>query len=135
MRRRSELLVSMDNVRQRTREIESFTRRSTSNIPYRLPHIPSSSPHGSNLPNPSLPPSLPLSSYTLSQVLPTLTDAMDILKRRGAKEKEWSLLYHPLSRKLFSNFNTVLEVNCDENDSDEYGNNHDMTLLICRVCN
>jgi hypothetical protein len=63
-----------------------------------------------------------------SQVLPTLTDAIDILKQRGAKEKEWSLLYHPLSRKLFSNFNTVLEVlyNGDENDdkNKNYNNNN-----------
>jgi hypothetical protein len=94
------------------REIESFTRQSTSNIPHQLPHVPSSSPHGSNLPNPATF-SATLLVYPLSQVLPTLTDAMDILKRRGAKEKDWSLLYHPLSRKLFSNFNTVLEVNCD----------------------
>jgi hypothetical protein len=39
-----------------------------------------------------------------------LSDALAALKNSSEKEKEWAQVYNPLSKKLFGDFNTFLEV-------------------------
>ena len=39
-----------------------------------------------------------------------LSEAIGKLRSTGTKEKEWASVYNPLSKKLFGDFNTFLEV-------------------------